>query len=382
MGTDTDPLKADTDDDGVNDGDELAGNSDPLNNCDPDAIVGGCNTVNPCAVDPMSEICDFDGDGLVNSEDPDDDGDDILDVDEDVNGNGDFADDDSDGDGIPDIIDPDYNVFVHAKVFLQGAHDRSTGLMRDDLRVKNLIPTKEPFTDLEIGGVKPFTHVGSGGGETVQETILDIEGDDAIVDWIFLEVRAADNVDVVEQTRAALIQRDGDIVDTDGVSPVAFPVVEGRYHVVIKHRNHLGIMSGEAVSLRRDVTNPATFDFTSDVTKTWGVAAQREVDGVRTLWGGNTDGNRFIIFQGSGVGIPDTDGIFFTIFLDTANNPPIYNHITQGYYLSDTNMDGEVLYQGLNNDIDDLIFFNILSHPQNPSFFTNFFIEEQVPSGK
>jgi len=50
-----------------------------------------------------------------------------------------------------------------------------------------------------------------------------------------------------------------------------------------------------------------------------------------------------------------------------------------GYYLSDCNMDGEVKYQGLSNDIDDLIFFNILSHPQNPSFFTNFFMEEQVP---
>ncbi len=381
LGIDTDPLSADTDGDGIPDGEEYNNNTDPLDKCDPDPIVGGCDasTPPPCPDGPLAEDCDLDGDGLVNSEDPDDDGDGILDTDEDLNGDGDPTNDDSDGDGIPDIVDPAYSVYLHARVFLQGAYDRGTGMMRDDLRAKDYIPSQEPFTDLEIGGVKPFTHVGSGGGESLQDGVLAVEGADAIVDWIYLEVRPADDETVVTQTRAALIQRDGDIVDVDGVSPVSFPTIEGDYYLVIKHRNHLGVMTGAPISLTRDEGNPTTIDLTDNSVATWGTAAQKDLEGTHVLWGGNTDGNRFVIFQGSGVGIPDTDGIFFTIFLDELNNPPIYNHITQGYFLSDCNMDGEVLYQGLNNDIDDLIFFNILSHPENPNFFTNFFIEEQVP---
>ena len=306
------------------------------------------------------------------------------DIAEDINANGIFDDDDSDGDGIPDIIDSDSQVFVASKVFLQGVYDKAEGLMRDDLRQKGYLPIAEPFTTLEIGGVKPFVHVGLGGGEIVADGVFAIEGQDAIVDWIFLELRPSDADTMVLQTRAALIQRDGDIVDTDGVSPVSFPVLDGRYYLVLKHRNHLGIMTALPVDLTRDKDNPITLDFTDGSTLTWGKSAQKEIEGNEktfVLWGGNTDGNRFLIYQGSGVGLPDSDGIFFTIFLDEANEGRIFNHITQGYYLSDTNLDGDTRYQGLSNDIDELIFFNVLNHPDNPNFFTNFFIEEQVPVG-
>ena len=187
LGIDTDPLSADTDDDGLSDGQELDGNTDPLDRCDPD-LAGLCSALNPCSLDPLSETCDLDGDGLVNSEDDDDDGDGIPDIAEDINANGIFDDDDSDGDGIPDIIDSDSQVFVASKVFLQGVYDKAEGLMRDDLRQKGYLPIAEPFTTLEIGGVKPFVHVGLGGGEIVADGVFAIEGQDAIVDWIFLEL--------------------------------------------------------------------------------------------------------------------------------------------------------------------------------------------------
>jgi len=330
----------------------------------------------------MSESCDLDGDGLVNSDDPDDDDDGILDVDEDINGDGDFANDDSDGDGLPDIIDADYSVYVYIKAFLQGAYDKPTNLMTDHLRERQFIPTTEPYSTLEIGLSKPFQHAGAGGGEVVAASVLEVTGDDAIVDWIFVELRHGEKEDSVIQTRAALIQRDGDIVDVDGVSPVAFPVLEGRYYIGIKHRNHLGVMTANPVALLKDPIQPLRLDFTDGSTRMWGEYALKDLDGVFALWGGNTDGNRYVIFQGSGVGIPDTDGIFFSIFQDALNSPPIYNYIRMGYHLSDCNLDGDVKYQGLGNDIDDLIFFNVLSHPKNTSFFTNFFMEEQVPAKK
>ena len=111
-----------------------------------------------------------------------------------------------------------------------------------------------------------------------------------------------------------MIQRDGDIVDVDGVSPLAFPVEEGDYHIVVKHRNHLGMMTAAPVTLTTSEKDPLTLDFTDGSAQTWGEDGLKDLNGTHVLWGGNTDGNRYVIFQGSGVGIPDTDGIFFTIF--------------------------------------------------------------------
>ena len=55
---------------------------------------------------------------------------------------------------------------------------------------------------------------------------------------------------MVLQTRSALVQRDGDIVDIDGVSPVTFNnVASTNYTIAVRHRNHLGLS-----------TNPATFN--------------------------------------------------------------------------------------------------------------------------
>jgi len=58
-----------------------------------------------------------------------------------------------------------------------------------------------------------------------------------------------------------LLQRDGDIVNADGTSPLFFSgIAGGNYYVSIKHRNHLGVMSAAAQAL---AYAPTTVDFTS-----------------------------------------------------------------------------------------------------------------------
>ncbi len=390
----TDPLNTDSDDDGILDGDEdlngdgiiTAGESDPANPCSPPVV--GC--LPPlCIQNGITDpLCDFDGDGLPNGEDPDDDNDGILDVDEDTDLDGDLTNDDTDGDGVPDFLDVDPFVFVNMRVYLQGAYDhRTTLMMTDELRAKGYVPMEEPYSTVQLGLYKPFTHVGKGGGETIKDaSVLADKGENSIVDWIFLELRSASDNTVAVETKAALIQRDGDIVEVDGESPVYFPVSEGTdFYIVIKHRNHLGIMTKDPIAMDRNLLAPIALDFTDGSAPIFGEHGMRakDLDGKFALWGGNTDGNRYIIFQGSGVGIPDSDGIFFTIFGDETNNPPKYNHIASGYSLSDCNLDGDIKYQGGDNDIDDYIFFNVFSHPNNNvNFFTNFFIEEQVPERK
>ena len=224
---DSDPYNpdSDSDDDGITDIDETTNGSNPLNPCDPDPDPArGCdNTPPPCTDDPTDPDCDFDGDGIANGEDPDDDNDGILDVDEDTDNDGILTNDDTDGDGLPDYLDEDPFVFVGMKVYLQGAFDRATGLMTDHLRAKGYLPEVEPYSTTEVGLTKPFVHVGKGGGEMIKNAnVFEDKGENSIVDWIFLEIRAADGETAIA-TRSALLQRNGNIVDVDGVSPRLLP---------------------------------------------------------------------------------------------------------------------------------------------------------------
>jgi len=274
-----------------------------------------------------------------------------------------------------DIMNNETNELA-LKALLQGPYQPNKLLMADDLREKGFLPLTEPYT-----GIPSFVHFGEGGGETITLDILEDRGDDAIIDWVFLELRSNIDSTVVVATRSALIQSDGDIVDIDGVSNVRFVVPDDDYYVCIKHRNHLGVMSAEPIPF--STTETVHIDFTDAATPTYGNYAQLDVMGKMVLRGGNANPDKFIILAGGGLGLPDRDMIFFDIFLSLwQTNPDIpitYNSVLLGYYGSDTNMDGKVKYQGPKNDIDAYIFFNVLFHPQNTAFRLNFAISEQIP---
>lgn len=188
------------------------------------------------------------------------------------------------------------------KVFLQGAYVAADGLMSDNLRSGSVIPTTEPYTALG------YTHVGGGGGETISPDLLNITGNDAIMEWLFLELRSKSDSSVVQQTKSVLLQRDGDVVDLDGQSPVTFAGLDqDEYFVMIKHRNHLGVRSPGAMTIARIETS---HDFSSSLSQAWtksGVvnASMVDVSGngtVYALFTGDVTADQFINatdFQGT-----------------------------------------------------------------------------------
>jgi len=165
--------------------------------------------------------------------------------------------------------------------FLEGPYNTGTGLMNDNLRAAApvLIPENEPYTALSN-----FIHVG--GGETVDPAVFGPTGNDAIVDWVFIELRDKNAPATVLQTKPALIQRDGDIVDLDGVSEVRFVgIASDDYYLAVRHRNHLGVMSANTFTLSRTQT---AIDFTS--ISTYGTNAQKDLGGgVMGMWTGDID---------------------------------------------------------------------------------------------
>jgi len=130
------------------------------------------------------------------------------------------------------------DVQLAAKGGLEGAYESSLDLMRDDLRVKSLIPIQEPFSALGLGG----------NGEMIENGVLSVAGDNAIVDWVLIEIENdLGNI----STRAALLQRDGDIVDMDGQSTVTFSgALETFYKVSIRTKNHLPVKTADQILLR------------------------------------------------------------------------------------------------------------------------------------
>jgi hypothetical protein len=173
------------------------------------------------------------------------------------------------------------NPGLRLAALLEGPYVQNSGLMRDDLRRGGLIPAMEPYTALG------YSFVG-GGGEVVSSQVLAQSGSDAIVDWVVIELRDAANNRNVLHSRAALIQRDGDIVDIDGRSNVVFPTqfAAGTYHVVLVHRNHLGVMTDQPYTLNTPI------DLTSGAVSIYGGnQTVKQVGNKTALMGGDADGN-------------------------------------------------------------------------------------------
>ncbi|MEZ5448370.1 MAG: hypothetical protein R3E89_04945 [Thiolinea sp.] len=89
--------------------------------------------------------------------------------------------------------------------------------------------------------------------------------------------------------QAALIQRDGDLMDAaTGSTDLVFPEVgKGDYQVVVRHRNHLDMRTLEAVPLNTATTT--LVDFTLPGTATLGSYSRLESQGVALMWAGDVN---------------------------------------------------------------------------------------------
>lgn len=200
---------------------------------------------------------------------------------------------------------------INPKVFLQGPYvsPDSAGLMNDNLRQNNQIPTTSPYTDALTCDASVFTPTGN----------------DAVVDWVLVELRDSADRSVVIESRSALLQRDGDIVDVDGIAPVNFVSSRGTYFLLVGHRNHLSILSATPVT----VSSATVVDLSADPI---------------AVFGGNNavsamSNNTFAMFGGD----LNTDGQILNGDLSGAR-PQLS---LQGYLNADTDLDGQVLNQDI-----------------------------------
>jgi hypothetical protein len=150
---------------------------------------------------------------------------------------------------------------LSAKIFLS-SYNTSTLLMEGYLRTLPTFPLSDPYNVAPLNS--KFIHVNNPTVAMTTASVLAQANGNAIEDWIFIELRTGtSNASTVAYTRSALVQRDGDVVDMDGLSLVSFQnLPDGDYYVSIRHRNHLGFRTLNKVAF--SVANITSLDFSNN----------------------------------------------------------------------------------------------------------------------
>jgi len=168
---------------------------------------------------------------------------------------------------------------VNVKVLLQGGYQSGTPLvMKTTLRTHADFPKNQPYS------VAPWNYTGD-------EFVTTVPAD--VVDWVLVELRTTATGASVD-SMAGFVHKTGKIVGTDGITSIAFPGKDiGNYFVVIRHRNHLAIMSATALPLS---STSVEYDFTDNIAKAYDNPLLTDVPmklvGTRYgMFGGDGDGN-------------------------------------------------------------------------------------------
>jgi hypothetical protein len=117
------------------------------------------------------------------------------------------------------------------KIFLEGAYSENNNMSNVN---HNCLPLTQPYKKL------PWNYAGN-------EHVTELAND--VVDWILVELRDSGDMNNIIERRAGILLKNGNIKDMDGVSPLAFNVASDNYFIVIKHRNHIPIISSNFVSI-------------------------------------------------------------------------------------------------------------------------------------
>ena len=195
---------------------------------------------------------------------------------------------------------------VHVRLMLEGLYNPTTQEMTSTLKNSGLLPKQQPFAGA------PFNHNGSESADTFPENT---------VDWVLLELRDAEDLSNVVARKAVLLQKNGFVMETDGIPGVIFEgVTDGSYHLAALHRNHLAVISAEPIL----VNAPSfVYDFTQSEFMANGQAQLKKVGMAWCMMAGDADGNNII------------DNRDFNIWEQTDGQSSVYHP-------ADVNADGHV----------------------------------------
>lgn len=194
---------------------------------------------------------------------------------------------------------------ISLKAILEGAYSATADTMRT--RLDSVMSKTQPYNRA------PWNYTGS-------ESVTSLPA--MVVDWVLVELRSDTAAATTAARRAGFLLKDGRIVDLDGAGPLSFPGAPlTDYFVVLRHRNHLAVMSAAKMKLDSIAT---AYDFTTGQAKAFGARPMKAV------------GTRFGLYAGDANG----DGQVTSLDFDQFN--PKFRSAATGYQIPDWNLDGQV----------------------------------------
>lgn len=224
----------------------------------------------------------------------------------------------------PEIVD------IQAKVFLQGPYSGS-GIMNTLINQADSFPHMQPFN------ISPWSYYGFEQVSTIPANI---------VDWVLIEIRDSTDINQVVDRRAGLLLNNGQIVDTNFTTGIEMSsIAEGYYYVVIRHMNHLPVMTANPVML----PNTVVIDF-SDTTNTslYGSALNSSIQlepNIYGMIGGDVNRDGTLKYSGPG----NDRSIILQKIINESGSTNITTTLT-GYFKEDLKLDETLRYSGPQND--------------------------------
>ncbi len=205
---------------------------------------------------------------------------------------------------------------LNLKVILSGAYVKGTDSMKSVLKQNSLLPAV-PNTDYSntdtkfIYKLKPEDSI----------SVAFWNSSRNIVDWISVEI--LDSRQIPVDTVVCLLRNDGRVLSITGdtLVPLDPRVTANQYYIIIRHRNHIAIMSAALVSI---FEYSDLYDFTTGFDKYYGSDAKMLKNGLYGMYAGDAN------FDGK------IDSDDFNLYeIDSKNG-------VSGYRITDFNIDGYV----------------------------------------
>lgn len=116
-------------------------------------------------------------------------------------------------------------VGVGAAIFLEGPYNTTSSNLNNS--INSDIPLASPYSEA------PRTAASIPAGA---------------VDWVLVELRSGTAASSSLGYRSAFVDQNGNIIDDTGASGIGLPAVPGNHYLVVKHRNHLSVMSNNTIT--------------------------------------------------------------------------------------------------------------------------------------
>ncbi len=146
---------------------------------------------------------------------------------------------------------------IDVTVLLEGAY-MASGTMATLLNRAGYVPSVDPYTGAVLAASVPAT----------------------AVDWVQLEFRPVSAISDPGQTQSLFVRSDGKITAVDGSTTDVVDIsriLPGDYRLVVRHRNHLPVMSATTLTLSADVVQPLDLSVSANAYSEFG-AALKEVE--------------------------------------------------------------------------------------------------------